>query len=195
MRNLTKKELLKLSDETILRGQSDSGVIYLSEMLRIYATEFGKPCGGCPSKFPEYLQKLRNTMKKTETEVKKGDFQVKKGVMIPIFGTSEAYTADNLTDDIAVRILAGNANAKILFASLPDDWAERVQALEAEQKVNPNQTEAFDYENMDKELLNDFNFLKARYTALKGEKPNGKIKIETLAERVQELEAELFKAE
>lgn len=51
---------------------------------------------------------------------------------------------------------------------------------------------AFDYEKIDRELLDDRAFLFARYEALEGKKAPHNIGTEKLAERVQELEKERF---
>lgn len=50
---------------------------------------------------------------------KEKNFQLKKGVIIPVAGTSKAYSDANLTDEIAVELLATNPNRKTLFAKLP----------------------------------------------------------------------------
>lgn len=64
--------------------------------------------------------------------------------------------------------------------------------VKQEDKVDANQDQPFDYENVNKELLEDREFLIARYEALEGKKPTHNISTETLAEKVQELEKERF---
>lgn len=59
-------------------------------------------------------------------------------------------------------------------------------------KVDASQDHPFDYEKIDRELLEDRAFLIARYEALEGKKPAHNIGTENLAEKVQELEKERF---
>lgn len=54
------------------------------------------------------------------------------------------------------------------------------------------QQNAFDYEKVDKELLEDRDFLMARYEALEGKKAPANIKNETLVEKVKALEVSRF---
>lgn len=57
---------------------------------------------------------------------------------------------------------------------------------------DPKQNSPFDYESIDKKLLEDRAFLMVRYEALKGEKVPHNIGTAKLSERVQALERELF---
>jgi hypothetical protein len=49
----------------------------------------------------------------------KPNFQLKEMVTIPIPGTSIAYSNANLTDEIALELIAKNENRKQLFSILP----------------------------------------------------------------------------
>ncbi len=62
----------------------------------------------------------------------------------------------------------------------------------AEQKEAAKKQEPFDYEKVNKELLEDRDFLFARHEALTGKKPASNIGTEKLAVKVQEIEKELF---
>jgi spore cortex formation protein SpoVR/YcgB (stage V sporulation) len=117
--------LLELSDNTILNGSDANGDRYLPQMLKLYADTFNKePCGGCPKSFSRYLRELRNQIMAKE---EKRAFLFKKDVMFPIMGTSESYSNENLTDEIALKILSKNPNAIQIFEKFPKDWKEQVE--------------------------------------------------------------------
>ncbi|MFV0377764.1 MAG: hypothetical protein ACK5JD_10750 [Mangrovibacterium sp.] len=65
---------------------------------------------------------------KKDIQKTSSNFKLEKGVTIPIFGTSEVYSAENITDEAALKILSRNPNARKLFKSLPKDWEEQVEA-------------------------------------------------------------------
>lgn len=82
-------------------------------------------------------------------------------------------------------VLEFNATAvKVENENAPDGgkWQEKA----------PTQDAPFDYENIDRELLEDREFLLARYAYLKGDNAPSNIGDEKLAERVQEFEIERF---
>lgn len=132
---MTLKELLQLDDPTILQGSDSSGNRYLGQMLKYYSELFDYSCFSCPSKFPAYLNQLRNHLAMKNPE-KKGDFQLTQGVTIPIFGTSEVYSDRNITDEAALKILSRNRNAIKLFKKHPKDWEEQVEAYEKGQNIS-----------------------------------------------------------
>lgn len=66
-------------------------------------------------------------LKKHGKMKEKSEYKLKNGVLLQMeFGSSNFYTNDNLTNDIAEEYLVkypGNAN---YFSKMPDDWQERV---------------------------------------------------------------------
>lgn len=55
-------------------------------------------------------------------------YQLKNGALIQMgFGSSEMYTNENLTDEVAEQYLAKFPNKKNLFAKLPEDFETRVK--------------------------------------------------------------------
>ena len=57
----------------------------------------------------------------------KCNYSLKNGVLLqPEFGSSEMYTNDNLTDEVAEKYLAKNPKGEIYFAHVPTDWKERI---------------------------------------------------------------------
>ncbi len=126
---LTLEKLKTLDDSTILRGADAEGNSYLVQMLRLYREIFGGACSWCEKKHLEYIQRLRNHKENPKKMEKKNKyFELKKGVLVPIAGTSEAYSDKNMTDEDAIRILKGNKNAISLFQKYPENWEEMLVA-------------------------------------------------------------------
>ena len=70
-------------------------------------------------------------------ENKEGLFKLEKAVTIPIFGTSEVYSDENITDEAALKILSRNPNAIKLFKKKPENWEELVEAYKkGETEIN-----------------------------------------------------------
>lgn len=116
------QELLKLDDKTILSK-------YAGLMLKHYIAYFGNTCTSCPSKYFNYLQKLRamkNKKQNEEAKTSKAEFRLKKGVLIPNPATGEGYTEHNITDAMAKKLLKENENRIVLFAEYPEDWKKQL---------------------------------------------------------------------
>ncbi len=128
---LTLEELKTLDDSTILRGADANGNPYLPQMLRLYEVTFGGACGGCSQKYLQYIHRLKDEslkLKDKKMKAKNEYFELKKGVLIPIAGTSEAYSDKNMTDEDAIKILKGNKNAISLFEKFPANWEEVLES-------------------------------------------------------------------
>lgn len=95
--------------------------------------------------------------------------------------TKEHYAIDH------TRILKNKEVVKFVRTEF-----EAPLQLNESKGIDPTQAQPFDYENVNKELLEDREFLIARYEALEGKKPAHNIGTEKLAEKVQELEKEKF---
>lgn len=66
-------------------------------------------------------------IKKNNRMKEKCNYRLKNGVLLqPEFGSSEMYTNDNLTDEVAEKYLAKNPKGEIYFAHVPTDWKERI---------------------------------------------------------------------
>lgn len=135
MFQLNEEEQVKLQKiwdtdyQTIVRGK-DNGVPFLTYVFQLHYKLFGKTCSTCPSNLPGYIKSLKNLntsnqMKTTETK----NFKLQEAVTIPIPGTSKAYSNHNLTDEIAIELIAKNPNRKALFVVLPKDVDAQVEAF------------------------------------------------------------------
>lgn len=109
--------------KSLMSGKDKNGIPYLKHVFDLHFEIFGEVCSNCPSKISGYIQKLKtlknNTMQNENQ--KESQFELHNDVMIPVAGTSEAYTQHNLTDEIALKLLHQNPNRKVLFRKLPED--------------------------------------------------------------------------
>lgn len=66
-------------------------------------------------------------LKKHGKMKEKSEYKLKNGVLLQMeFGSSNFYTNDNLTNDIAEEYLAKYSDNANYFSKMPDDWQERV---------------------------------------------------------------------
>lgn len=128
---LEKKKLQKIWDadyQTIIKGK-DNSVPFLSYVFQLHLKIFGETCSTCPNKINGYIKKLKN-LNKVEImseEIKKSNFTLHTGTIIPVPGTSISYSNANLTDEIAIELLAININRKVLFVKLPENLDELIE--------------------------------------------------------------------
>lgn len=96
---------------------------HLKEVFDLYGELFGEVCTGCPTKVAGYINRIKN-LNHSKMEKSKSNYRLKKGAIIPIPGTSDAYSNENLTDEVALKFLSKNPNRKKLFTLLPDNIDE-----------------------------------------------------------------------
>lgn len=72
----------------------------------------------CPNRYRDAVIELRIFIKNHAT-MEKSNYKLKAGVVIQPSGTSEVYTNDNLTDEIAEQFLKERPGARGLFAVAP----------------------------------------------------------------------------
>lgn len=117
-------------NQTLLKGKDEFGTPYLSHIFRLHLKLFGQTCEGCPGKLAGYIQRIKNfnTTKKMEnSKNNKGKFQLESGVIIPIRGTSDVISENNITDEKALELLIENPNRKSLFKKLPENLDEMIE--------------------------------------------------------------------
>lgn len=73
----------------------------------------------CPNRYRDAVIELRIFIKNHAT-MEKSTYKLKAGVVIQPSGTSEVYTNDNLTDEIAEQFLKERPGARGLFAVAPE---------------------------------------------------------------------------
>lgn len=98
---------------------------------KVYYEIFGRQITnrGCSDCYRDAYIEIISKLKKDKTMPKKPDYKLKAGAVITFFGESKAYTSANLTNEVAEKYLALNADNANLFAELPDDWKARVAAF------------------------------------------------------------------
>lgn len=130
--SLNDKEILeKIRDatyETLTKGKDENGIPFLKHIFQLHYKIFGETCSNCPGKITGYIQKLKNFNPTKKMETTSKIFQLKEGVIIPVAGTSDAYSNANLTDEIAIKLLAENPNRKALFEKIPDNLDHLIAA-------------------------------------------------------------------
>lgn len=118
-----------------LRGKDKSGIPFLRHIFELHYKIFGETCSNCPGKITGYIQKLKNFNTKIKMEIIKSEFQLNEGVIIPVAGTSDAYSNHNLTDELAIQLLAQNPNRKSLFSKLPENVDQLIEEYVASIEV------------------------------------------------------------
>lgn len=94
---------------------------------RLYGREISNR--GCSDCYRDAYMEIRIKLKRDQAMPKISNYKLKAGAVISFFGESVAYTNANLTDEVAERYLAKNANNASMFAELPDGWKDRVNEL------------------------------------------------------------------
>lgn len=94
----------------------------------MYYMIFGKEITnkGCSNCFRDAYIEIYSKLKREQKMPKKSSYQLKAGAVITFFGSSQAFTNANLTDEVAVKYLSlCDDNAK-MFSYLPDGWETQV---------------------------------------------------------------------
>ncbi|MFL0067768.1 hypothetical protein V2605_03465 [Tenacibaculum maritimum] len=117
-------EFIKGADlEVLMKGKDERNTPYLEHIFRLHVLLFEETCTGCPTKIPHYINRIKNVnLNKMEENKKQSLFRLKKGIIIPVPGSSKAYSEHNITDVIARKLLKENPNRISLFDSYPENW-------------------------------------------------------------------------
>lgn len=82
-----------------------------------------KTCGNC---YRDAYIEICTKLKREKKMPKKSSYQLKAGAVITFFGSSQAYTNANLTDEVAVKYLSLCEDNSKMFSYLPNDWEKQV---------------------------------------------------------------------
>lgn len=128
------QEIRDSSYDKLLTGRDSNGVPFLKSIFELHLKIFGEVCSFCPAKITGYIKKLKDynlTSKKLEimAEAQEKNFVLKPGIIIPIPGTSESYSNDNLTNEIALAYVAINPNRRSIFSTVPSDLDIQLKKL------------------------------------------------------------------
>lgn len=88
---------------------------------RLYYEVLGKRLNGCrcPDKWHDAVLEINSHIKKHGKMKEKSNYILRAGVILQIAGSSEIYTNDNLTDEVAAAFLKEHPNATGRFEVIP----------------------------------------------------------------------------
>lgn len=88
---------------------------------RLYCEVLGKPMRECrcPDKWHDAVLEIISYIRKHGKMKEKSNYKLRAGVILQIAGSSEVYTNDNLTDDVAIAFLKEHPNAVQRFETIP----------------------------------------------------------------------------
>lgn len=88
---------------------------------RLYYEVLGKHLNGCrcPDKWHDAVLEINSYIKKHGKMKEKSNYKLRAGVILQIAGSSEIYTNDNLTDEVAAAFLKEHPNATGRFEVIP----------------------------------------------------------------------------
>lgn len=88
---------------------------------RLYYEVLGKRLSGCrcPDKWHDAVFEINSYIKKHGKMKEKSNYKLRAGVILQIAGSSEIYTNDNLTDEVAAAFLKEHPNAAGRFEVIP----------------------------------------------------------------------------
>lgn len=97
-----------------------------SIISNLYAEVTGKKVRdcNCRDKWHDAVIEALLYLKKHKAMREKCDYKLRAGVILHISGSSEVYTNDNLTNEVAEKFLKDNPNAVGRFAVIPQPKAE-----------------------------------------------------------------------
>mgnify|MGYP000649246989 FL=1 len=88
---------------------------------RLYYEVLGKRLSACrcPDKWHDAVLEINSYIKKHGKMKEKSNYKLRAGVILQIAGSSEIYTNDNLTDEVAAAFLKEHPNATGRFEVIP----------------------------------------------------------------------------
>lgn len=94
----------------------------------LYYLIFGKEITnkGCSDCYRDAYIEIYTKLKREQKMPKKSSYQLKAGAVITFFGSSQAFTNANLTDEVAVKYLSLCEDNAKMFSYLPDGWETQV---------------------------------------------------------------------
>lgn len=100
---------------------------------RLYYEVLGKPMRACrcPDKWRDAVLEIHSYIKKHGKMKEKSNYKLRAGVILQVAGSSEVYTNDNLTDEVAAEFLAAHPNAAGRFETIPTRKREAVVTKES----------------------------------------------------------------
>lgn len=133
---MTREEAINLFNELSgVVGQAPIPEAVKHDVRRLYRYVTGEPLKqcNCPDLYSDAIIVIRLKLK-TMSE-KKQSYKLKRGVVIQPAGTNQAYTRDNLTDEVAREYLEKYPNKANLFDAIPEEQPEVEEQTEDKPKA------------------------------------------------------------
>lgn len=122
---MTREEAINLFNELSgVVGQTPIPEAVKQDVRRLYRYVTGEPLKqcNCPDLYSDAIIVIRLKLK-TMSEQKQS-YKLKRGVVIQLQDTTEVYTRDNLTDEVAREYLEKYPNKANLFDAIPEEQPE-----------------------------------------------------------------------
>lgn len=135
---MTREEAINLFNELSgVVGQTPIPEAVKQDIRRLYRYVTGEPLKqcNCPDLYSDAIIVIRLKLK-TMSE-KKQSYKLKRGVVIQLAGTNQAYTRDNLTDEVAREYLKKFPNKANLFDAIPEEQPEVENGTEEQTEDKP----------------------------------------------------------
>lgn len=129
----------------------ESDTASLVRFSGIYLDVYGvEPCITCTEKLRKAIQKLNKWAATTNTIRMENTFKLKPNVLITRHGLVQDYTNANLTDEVAIELLAKGLVREDVFAEMPENWEELVNSYSPESEDNGGLLDTFEKEDLER---------------------------------------------
>ena len=147
---MTREEAINLFNELSgVVGQPSIPEAVKHDVRRLYRYVTGdtlKQCN-CPDLYSDAIIVIRLKLK---TMSEKQSYKLKRGVVIQPAGTNQAYTRDNITDEVAREYLKKYPNKANLFDAIPEVEEQTEEQPEPEDQEQPEVEEQTETEEKPK---------------------------------------------
>lgn len=139
------EEVINATHDELKFGKDNNGTKFLKHIFQLHEELLGVTCKSCPHLIDDYIRNVQHQLnKKSEITMSKKDkkqnkYALKEGVFFRVNRVS--YSQYNLTDKIAVQILAANKNRKQLFVKVPENWETQVDVFLEKQAKKEAETQ------------------------------------------------------
>ena len=118
---MTVEQAISMCREWIGRPHASLSTTDKAQIERLYNDVLGKHIRSCncKNKYEDAVAEIYHYLKRGGTMREKSAYILKSGVVLQPKGSTQVYTNDNLTDDVARAFLAERPNAVGLFVYIP----------------------------------------------------------------------------
>jgi hypothetical protein len=122
---MTVEQAISMCREWIGRPHASLSTTDKAQIERLYNDVLGKHIRrcNCKNKYEDAVVEIYHYLKRGGQMREKSTYILKSGVVIQPKGSSQVYTNDNLTDEVAAAFLLERPNAAGLFVYIPQPKA------------------------------------------------------------------------